>query len=146
VVVEGVRRAVTSTDVNQYLREISGEDISAKDFRTWAGTVLAAYALQEFEKVDSQAAAKRNLTRAIQRVASRLGNTPAVCRRCYVHPEVVSAYLEGSLLEEAEAEAERTLREELSGLTPEEAVVLSFLQQRLARDLAPGRGRARAAE
>ena len=81
---------VTSSDVNAYLREISGEDITAKDFRTWHGTVLAAMALQEFEKFDSQAGAKRNIREAIQRVAARLGNTPTICRKCYVHPEIIT--------------------------------------------------------
>ena len=128
------RRAVTSSDVNAYLREVTGQDITAKDFRTWAGTVLAAYALQEFEKVDSQTAAKRNLRQAIVRVASRLGNTPAICRKCYVHPEILSAYLDGSLLDEVQDEAERVLRQDLQGLSAEEAAVLAFLQQRLARE------------
>jgi len=82
---EGVR-ALTSDDVNSYLRELSGEDISAKDFRAWAGTVLAAVALSEFEAAESQAAAKRNVRQAIARVAERLGNTPTICRKCYVHP------------------------------------------------------------
>ena len=136
---EGQRRAVTSGDVNGYIRAIAGEDFSAKDFRTWAGTVLAAFALKEFERVDSAAAAKRNLTEAIRRVAARLGNTPAVCRRCYVHPEVTSAYLEGALLEQAKSMAERGLREELAGLSAEEAAVLSFLHDRLGREVAARR-------
>ena len=68
--------------MNAYLREISGEDITAKDFRTWAGTVLAALALQEFQKFDSQAGAKKNIREAIKRVAARLGNTPTICRKC----------------------------------------------------------------
>jgi DNA topoisomerase-1 len=88
---------VTSEDVNTYLREIAGEDISAKDFRTWAGTVLAAVALSEFEAVNSETAAKRNIRRAIESVATRLGNTPTVCRKCYVHPEIFQCYLEGRI-------------------------------------------------
>src|SRR5205807_2614074 len=89
---DGNRRDVTSTDVNDYLREISrGADFTAKDFRTWAGTVLAALALQEFQAFDSQAQAKRNLVAAIERVAKRLGNTTAVCRKCYIHPAVIES-------------------------------------------------------
>jgi DNA topoisomerase-1 len=89
--------AVDSADVNDYLREITGEDYTAKDFRTWSGTVLAALALQEFEKFDSEAQAKKNIVRAIESVAQKLGNTPSVCRKCYVHPAVLDAYLDGFL-------------------------------------------------
>lgn len=129
---DGETRSVDSSDVNDYLRQVSGEDYSAKDFRTWAGTVLAAMALQEFEKFDSQAQAKKNVVRAIESVAERLGNTPSVCRKCYVHPAVLDAYLEGAtvqvLRERADAEA-------LAGeLQPEEAAVLALLQERLARE------------
>src|SRR5205085_2116751 len=95
----GRRERVDSEDVNDYLREISGADFTAKDFRTWSGTVLAAMALQEFEKYDSAAQAKRNIVQAIESVAERLGNTPAVCRKCYVHPAVIEAYVDGTMLE-----------------------------------------------
>jgi DNA topoisomerase-1 len=95
--------------------------------------VLAAWALGEFEAFDSQAAAKRNITAAIERVASRLGNTPTICRKSYVHPEIVNAYLDGSLVESLKAEIEAELRQELDGLEPEEVAVLVFLQQRLQR-------------
>src|SRR5262249_41613731 len=89
---DGSVRDVNSNDVNEYLRAISGMNITAKDFRTWAGTALAAQALQEFEDFDSQAGAKRNITRAIERVAQRLGNTSAICRTCYIHPAIFEAY------------------------------------------------------
>ena len=89
---------MTSADVNAYLKEITGRDITAKDFRTWAGTVLAAMALQEFETFDTEAKAKKNVRAAIERVASRLGNTPTICRKCYIHPEVLNCYLDGALL------------------------------------------------
>jgi DNA topoisomerase IB len=79
---EGNPQDVTSSDVNAYLNEITGKDITAKDFRTWAGTVLAAMALSEMASFDS-AAAKRNLRSAIEKVAARLGNTPTICRKCY---------------------------------------------------------------
>lgn len=87
-------RDIGSSDVNDYLREIAGAEFTAKDFRTWAGTVLAAQALQEFQDFDSDAAAKRNVTRAIERVAERLGNTKAISRKCYVHPAIIDAYLD----------------------------------------------------
>ena len=129
---DGTPEPITSGDVNAYLRLVSGEDFTAKDFRTWAGTVLAAWALSELESFDSEAAAKRNVTSAIERVASRLGNTPAICRKSYVHPEIVGAYLDGSLVESLKSEVEEELRQELSGLEPEEVAVLILLQRRLA--------------
>jgi DNA topoisomerase-1 len=123
---------VTSTHVNEYLREIAGSDFTAKDFRTWAGTVLAARALQEFEKFASQAEAKRNMLRAIESVARMLGNTPAICRRCYVHPIVLDTYLDGSLVERLKAQAEDKLATGIRHLRPEEAAVLMLLQQTLS--------------
>jgi DNA topoisomerase-1 len=131
----GKSRDVTSSDVNDYLRENSSKDITAKDFRTWHGTVLAAIALQEFEKFDSEAGAKRNIRDAIERVAARLGNTPTVCRKCYIHPEIFASYAEGSLLLEIKGEAEVELREQLTALCPEEAAVLTLLQGRLSKTL-----------
>jgi len=131
----GERQSVTSADVNAYLKEITGRDITAKDFRTWAGTVLAAMALAEFESFDSQAKAKKNIRAAIERVSSQLGNTPTICRKCYVHPEVLNSYLEGGLLIEIKEEVESELREELANLKPEEAAVLTFLEARIKRDL-----------
>lgn len=131
----GENRDVTSSDVNAYLREISGEDITAKDFRTWHGTVLSALALQEFEKFDNQAGAKRNIRDAIQKVAARLGNTPTICRKCYIHPEIITSYIEGSLLLEVKEMAEEELRKDLAALRPEEAAVLTLLQNRLALTL-----------
>jgi DNA topoisomerase-1 len=132
---EGERRDVDSADVNAYLQEISGEPFTAKDFRTWAGTVLASLALAEFESFDTKAAAKRNITRAIERVANDLGNTVAVCRKSYIHPAILDSYLDGSLLEFLKGQVEEALREELEGLSGEEAAVLAFLQQRLSREV-----------
>jgi DNA topoisomerase-1 len=132
----GERQAVTSADVNAYLKEISGTQITAKDFRTWTGTVLAAMALNEFERADNAARAKKNVRLAVERVASRLGNTTAICRKCYIHPEIVSAYLDGALLIEVQKDIDKQLRDELETLRPEEAAVLSFLRERVARDLA----------
>ena len=131
----GDSQSVTSADVNAYLKEITGSDVTAKDFRTWAGTVLAALALKEFETFDNEAKAKKNIRAAIETVASRLGNTPTICRKCYVHPEVFTSYLEGQLLLEIRDEVESELRDNLSGLKPEEAAVLTLLEARLNRDL-----------
>jgi DNA topoisomerase-1 len=128
----GVSRDVGSSDVNGYLKEISGRDISAKDFRTWTGTVLAAIALAEFEQFNSRTAAKRNIRDAIEAVASRLGNTPTICRKCYVHPEVLDSYLNEELVFEAHCRARAELADHIGALRPEEAVVLTFLQRRLA--------------
>ncbi|KQP20239.1 DNA topoisomerase IB [Methylobacterium sp. Leaf100] len=130
---DGAIRDVTSADVNAYLREITGQPVTAKDFRTWAGTVLAALALQEFEAFDSQAAAKKNLRTAIESVASRLGNTPTICRKCYIHPQVLDGYLEGDLLLQVKHAVADELRDDLTRLKPEEAAVLGLLQARLAR-------------
>jgi DNA topoisomerase-1 len=137
----GERREVTSTDVNAYLKEITGRNVTAKDFRTWSGTVLAATALAELEEVDSQTAAKRNIRAAIEQVAARLGNTPTVCRKCYVHPEIFESYLSRALALEAVEEIEAELRDDLSGLRPKEAMVLAFLHRRLsekAREVGDG--------
>jgi DNA topoisomerase I len=128
---DGKQQDVTSSDVNAYLREISGQDITAKDFRTWAGTVLAALALNELESSDTAAQAKRNLRTAMERVAARFGNTPTICRKCYVHPEVLNSYLDGKLVLEIKSEIESELRDELAELQPEEAAILAMLRARL---------------
>ena len=133
---DGETHTVGSADVNDYLRTITGEDYTAKDFRTWSGTVLAAMALQEFEAVDSDAQAKKNVVRAIESVAEKLGNTPSVCRKCYVHPAVLDAYLDGTMLEGLRARAEESLVEDLKDLQPEEAAVLAMLERRLAQETA----------
>ena len=124
---------VDSAAVNAYLQEVSGRDFTAKDFRTWAGTVLASLALAEFEAFDSEAQAKKNVVAAIERVAERLGNTPTVCRKCYVHPEVLLAYLDGSMLDGLRRRAEAEIVDGLGHLRPEEAAVVALLQQRLRR-------------
>src|SRR6476659_521589 len=131
---QGTRRSVDSADVNAYLKEISGEEFTAKDFRTWAGTVLAARALQEFQTFDSQAQAKRNVVQAIESVAKRLGNTKAVCRKCYIHPAVINLYMDGSLLQTLTRSVKRELTRSLHGLPAEEAAVLTLLQHRLKRE------------
>jgi DNA topoisomerase-1 len=131
---DGDPQDVTSSDVNAYLKEITGKHITAKDFRTWSGTVLAAMALNELKSFDSAAQAKRNLRAAIENVAARLGNTPTICRKCYVHPEVLTSYLNGNLVLEIKSAVEGELRDELAGLLPEEAAVLAMLRSCLARE------------
>jgi DNA topoisomerase I len=130
------RKAITSTDVNDYLKEIAGEEFSAKDFRTWAGTVFAALALQEFETFDSDVQAKKNVVEAIRNVSKRLGNTPAICRKCYIHPGVMDAYLDGEMAVILKKRTEKELVNNLTELSPEEAAVLAFLEKRLQQSAA----------
>ena len=134
---DGNRHGIDSGDVNAYLHEITGEPFTAKDFRTWAGTVLAALALKEFESFDSEAAAKKNIVAAIERVAERLGNTPSVCRKCYVHPVILEAYIDGSMLDALRIKAEKELSGgHLAALKPEEAAVVGLLRARLSQETA----------
>lgn len=118
---------VGSADVNEYLREISGGDFTAKDFRTWAGTVLAAATLAKCTPCSSQTRGKRKVARVIAEVADRLGNTPAICRKCYVHPAVIEAYLDGSLPKTCAAPASGSSR--LRGLNAPERATLGFLER-----------------
>lgn len=129
---DGETRGISSDDVNEYLGEISGEEITAKDFRTWAATNLAALALRELEAFDTQAKAKKNVVAAVESVAKLLGNTPAICRKCYIHPTIFEAYLDGSLIAGLKQRAEDALAEPAaSGLTAEEVAVTAFLSRRL---------------
>ena len=129
---EGEVRKVTSEDVNEYLREITGQDFTAKDFRTWAGTVLAAMALNAQDACQTKKQAKANIKTAIAAVSKVLGNTPAVCRKCYIHPAVLETYLDGNLIEGLKKKTEETLADNLDDLRDDEASVLEFLRQRLA--------------
>jgi DNA topoisomerase I len=140
---DGEQRSVGSADVNDYLRDITGEDYTAKDFRTWSGTVLAALALQEYEKFDSDAQAKKNVVRAIESVAERLGNTPSICRKCYVHPAVIESYLDGTMVNAMQQRAREELVQDLQALGAEEAAVLALLQERLAQAAKDGTDKAR---
>ena len=125
---DGDVKPVRSEDVNEYLREITGDDFTAKDFRTWAGTVIAATELAALEPVKNERYAKKNVTAAVARVASRLGNTPAVCRKCYIHPAIVDAYIAGDLVAlHAKHEGDAV------DLTSEEAKVLRFLERRTSQ-------------
>jgi DNA topoisomerase-1 len=122
---DGQRRDVSSEDVNQYLREIAGDDFSAKDFRTWVGTVLAACFLRESGAApESEREGRRQVKEAIDRVARQLGNTPTIARKCYVHPDVIDAHMDGSLLRVRMSSRAST------GLRPEERAVLRLLEKR----------------
>jgi DNA topoisomerase I len=114
---EGELRRITSADVNAYLREATGRDVTAKDFRTWGGTVMAALALQAMHGEGGPQ--KKVIQAAVEHVAERLGNTPTICRKCYIHPDVLQAYVEG----------------ELHGLAAEEEAVLALLENRVGRTL-----------
>ena len=111
--------------MNAYLREVTGQDFTAKDFRTWAGTVLVVTALRELDTADSDARARKNVLRAIEAVAGVLGNTRAVCRKSYIHPAVLDAYMGGSLADRLTA---RGVRKTVAGLRADEMAVLHLLQ------------------
>jgi len=128
---EGQRRTIDSADVNAYLRQVTGQDFTSKDFRTWSGTVLAVRALQTCGVGESTAQAKKAVAEAIKAVAAQLGNTPAICRKCYVHPVVIEAYREGSLLEMLQRLGEADPAGPVQGLSAEEGRVLAFLRQAL---------------
>jgi DNA topoisomerase I len=120
-------RDITSQDVNEYLREITGQDFTAKDFRTWSGTVLAAIALNVAGPFETQKQAKANVNNAIGAVAKILGNTPAVCRKCYIHPAVLETYLEGNLIEGLRKRTGKDLEKKGVDLRFAEAAILKFL-------------------
>jgi DNA topoisomerase-1 len=117
----GAVRSVDSTDVNAYLRDISGSDFTAKDFRTWTGTVLAALALAKLGAADGVTAARGHVKTAIASVAGLLGNTAAIARKCYVHPAVIDCYIRGAVLDLADRGTGT------DGLKPEEAAVIALL-------------------
>jgi DNA topoisomerase I len=126
---DGMVRSIESNDVNDYLRQIAGPEVSAKDFRTWAGTVLAVMALNAIGPFANKTQSKMNLRRAFEAVGTRLGNTPTICRTCYVHPEVVTCYLEGALPKVQAGERNGGCS---SRLPKEERLVLRLLERRLS--------------
>jgi DNA topoisomerase-1 len=168
---EGAPATIDSADVNQYIREVTGGEFTAKDFRTWAGTVLASQALQELARAMTRAMtraparapraaaalrraadhrmarrqgggargrsgsprpSRQDVVRAIERVAARLGNTPSVCRKCYVHPEVIASYMDGTLVTQlATSKQTRPPRGRSTGLRAEEAALMALLRRRL---------------
>jgi DNA topoisomerase-1 len=127
----GRRQIVYSDDVNLYLREITGRDVTAKDFRTWAGTMIAAEALRELGPAPSERAAKQNVLRAIDRTAERLGNTRAVCRKYYIHPALIEAYMEGDVLPPLPQRVWQERKPHGPMLRQHEKEVLAFLKARL---------------
>jgi len=118
---DGQRRAVSSNDVNLYLREMTGRDFTAKDYRTWAGSALA---LERLRKLDASSAsvARQNLVETVKQVASQLGNTPAVCRQCYIHPAILQAFSDGELVKLRAARKRKWL-------SAEEVALLAFLRK-----------------
>ncbi len=126
---DGVLHSVESADVNEYIRRIAGAEFTAKDFRTWAGTVLAAQALRKLAEED-ETPTKKNIVQAVKDVSARLGNTPSVCRKCYVHPQVFDAYLDGQLVQALALNVE-------CELSSEEGAVLNLLRERLHGPAAP---------
>jgi len=123
----GDRQVIDSSDVNQYVREITGEDFTAKDFRTWAATVLACTSLNGFSPPATRAQAKKNVLTAIEAVAGVLGNTRAVCRKSYIHPAVLDAYDTGLLARTCARR--RTAKPRLNGLRHDELMTLALLRK-----------------
>jgi len=124
---DGTHHSVDSADVNEYLREIAGQDFTAKDFRTWAGSLLTCMTLRALEAYESEKEATKNIVQTIKTVSARLGNTPSVCRQCYVHPAVLEWYLSGKMVS-----AKQPLPEDHQELTEEllreEAILLKLLR------------------
>ena len=147
---DGEPQTVDSSDVNEYLHSIAGEEYTAKDFRTWAGTVLMAQGLQSLHvaqptvsetpaKPPSKTQISKNIVHAVKAVAKELGNTPAVCRKCYIHPRVIDAYMAGKLVAEAQALVEEGVggapkRSAVRGLKPHEQAILGLLSEGIATD------------
>ncbi|MFL6229415.1 MAG: DNA topoisomerase IB [Pyrinomonadaceae bacterium] len=122
------RRPVTPRDVNEYIKAATAPEFSAKDFRTWGGTLLAAVALADLGKAEDEKQAKKNVVRAVERVAERLGNTPTVCRSSYIHPLVIESYLKGTTLEEFRPRRERRIGRQQPEYLPEERALLKMLK------------------
>lgn len=126
---EGQKHDVGSGDVNDYLGEITGRDFTAKDFRTWAGTITAASALRRLGPVELETDARQNVVVAVKATAQSLGNTPAVCRKSYIHPAIIEAYLDGSLIPKLDEWKGRTGSTSSGRFLPDEAAVLRFLKR-----------------
>jgi DNA topoisomerase-1 len=131
---DGKPQDIGSADVNDYVKEVTGQDFTAKDFRTWSGTVLAALALCEMRDFTSNAHAKRNILKAIDAVAGVLGNTRSVCRKCYIHPAIVDAYVDRTLAQTLSRRAARRTVRAAGSLSGAEAAVLALLQHRVRRE------------
>lgn len=127
---DGVLREITSGDINDYLKAISGADVTAKDFRTWTGTVSAAVLLAGLEGAATKTETQRNLRSAIETVAGQLGNTPTICRKSYIHPDIITGYLDRTLTTEALNKARVKGRRVAAMMTEDELRVLHFLKAR----------------
>ena len=125
----GERHFVNSEDVNEYLQQITQQEFTAKDFRTWAGTLLTAIELNELGEFDSETEAKKNVVQAIKNTAKQLGNRPATCRKYYVHPAIIEAYHDGTLLD-IMSDLDKS-KSQIEGLNPEEEIVLEIIQQEI---------------
>lgn len=132
----GERHTVDSSDVNQYLRDATGDDFTAKDFRTWSGSVQCALAFEEIGPFETEAEAKKNVVAAIKTAAKRLGNRPATCRNYYVHPGILEAYTDGALLSVLQRTARQENSDSAAGLRREELCVMAIIgKQQTAKDL-----------
>ncbi|MCU7499210.1 MAG: DNA topoisomerase IB [Ignavibacteria bacterium] len=127
---EGNRQTVDSADVNNYLKEIIGQDFTAKDFRTWGGTVRAAKELYDLGMAEDEKDKQKNIVLAIKKVSRALNNTPSVCRKYYIHPEIISAYMDNSLFEHMES-ASKNVESSRFALSTEENAVLNILKEGL---------------
>ena len=126
---DGKAHPVRPRDVNEYIKAATSQEFSAKDFRTWGGTLNAAIELAEMGKAEDERAAKRNLVQAVARVAERLGNTPTVCRSCYIHPAILDGYLKGVTLEEFRRKVERSIKRIQPEYEVEEVALLKLLKK-----------------
>jgi DNA topoisomerase-1 len=133
---DGSPHTIDSTDVNAYLDGITDPDshFTAKDFRTWAGTLLAAMTLRDFEPCDTESQLKKNIVEAIKSVAQRLGNTPAVCRKCYIHPAVLDAYQSGAMTTLLSI-PNPSATSHPHALRPEESALMHLLQKHIEQQL-----------
>jgi DNA topoisomerase-1 len=127
---DGSHHSIDSADVNEYLRSITDQPFTAKDFRTWAGTVLACALLREAAIFESQTEAKRNVAQAVKQVAEQLGNTPSVCRKCYVHPAVIDSYMGGEMVKAFETRVKKELPRSSHALQQEEMNLMHLLEHR----------------
>ena len=130
------RQSVDAGDINAYLREITGRDVTAKDFRTWAGTMLAAEALREMGPAESRREAERNVIAAVDRTKAKLGNTRSVCRKYYIHPALIEAYLEGDVMPPSGGKEWRERTPHPNKLRRHEQDTLEFLTRRIEQKAA----------
>ncbi len=136
---EGRNQTVEASDINDYLREITGREVTAKDFRTWAGTMLAAEALREMGPAASRREADRNIIAAVDRTKAKLGNTRSVCRKYYIHPALIEAYLQGDVLPPVGGKEWQPRGAQASKLRRHEQETLDFLKARIERTAAEKR-------